>query len=145
MKERSYRQVEALRRENLREQRRLSERLHSKTGMDAAMRQQVESVSKEQRRIKRELAKIKKSTSSCMGQLPPRIDSSTNPAPLFDSNLSNEHLNGSNRIRKKGIMQFDFADNKPKKLGDSSLNGSGLAVIMSEKRKSNYGLEDVLD
>ena len=52
MKERTYRLVEGLRRENLREKRRLDNRLFSKQGLEALHQQELANVTGEQRRIR---------------------------------------------------------------------------------------------
>ena len=52
MKERAYRLVETLRRENKREQRRLDDRIFSKQGLAASHQMELTALTEEQRRVK---------------------------------------------------------------------------------------------
>ena len=62
IKERNYRMVETLRQQNMREQRRLNDRLTNRQGMKAAYNYEIASVSYEQRKLRQEMLKIKQST-----------------------------------------------------------------------------------
>ena len=70
MKERSYRVTEALRHQNQREQRRLEDIIGQRNGIEAKHRHEMSAVSKEQERIRRELARIKQTISTTWGVLP---------------------------------------------------------------------------
>ena len=62
MNVRNYRMVETLRQQNLREQRRLDNRLAHRQGMQAAHNYEIASLSYEQRKLRQEMVKIKQST-----------------------------------------------------------------------------------
>ena len=72
LRDRNYKLVESVRQENMREQRRLADHLYSLQGMTAAHKYEMASMSYEQRKLKEELARIQKSTSTTQGKLPPR-------------------------------------------------------------------------
>ncbi len=134
-RERNYRIVEELRQKNLREQRRLSNDFHSKGGMNAVHRTQIAEVSKEQRRIKRELVRIRQSTSTSLGALPPRIDT-----------LGRDHHSGSDyyswRSERKGSSDTE-SENSQKK---NSYNFTHPRYLdpegegHSDQRKSMYNV-----
>ena len=72
IRNRNYRTVESVRQQNMWEQRRLTDQIYSRQGMTAAHKYELANMSHEQRKLKEELARIQKSTSTTQGKLPPR-------------------------------------------------------------------------
>ena len=72
VKNRNLKQVEVLRQKNLREQRRFSDELYGKQGLVAAHQYEIKAMAFEQRKLQKELMRIKNSSPTTWGKLPER-------------------------------------------------------------------------
>ena len=72
VKNRNYKQVEILRQKNMREQRRFSDEIYGKQGLVAAHQYEIKAMAFEQRKLQKELMKIKNSSPTTWGKLPQR-------------------------------------------------------------------------
>ena len=121
--ERNYRQSENIRQENLREQRRVQVLFNNKNGLGAAHRLQLDTMSKEQKRLREDLARIKKSTALSLGQLPPRVAFTQNNNLVGDTspetprrsilmNTASSSSKAKPHVRLFGVRQSDDEKSK---------------------------------
>lgn len=113
MKERSYRQVEALRQQNRREQRRLEDKLNSRQGLNAIRQYSLDQVSREQDRVRKELAQIHKlGVTTTLGHLPPR------DRAAFDDDNNNH---GKTYRRKRRRSKVDAMKEREREKAEQTL------------------------